>query len=513
MLDTRIADVELTAVTTKPSLSKSRFMSGSQCHLRLWYETHARELASEPDDNLQAIFDTGHEVGELACKRHPGGHLIAHDYLHTDEALDETRRVLAAGTAPALFEAAFRHQGVLVRVDILERLPEGGWGLIEVKSATRLKDAFVLDAAVQLWVLRGAGLDVREAGVLTLDRDYVYEGGALNLDALFRLHPVLESTTELLDGVGEQVSEMQSMLSGPEAPDIGPGDHCFSPYSCPYYARCTRDVALPDHGLDELPRLASTRRAQLEASGIDEIRDVPEDFPLSDLQRVVHQSVRAGHGLVHGDVQGHLASLKKPVRYLDFETFLPAIPRFAGTRPYDAIPFLFSVHVERDGGSLEQMGYLHEGSDDPRQRLAERLLDALGRTGSICSYSGYERQVLRALAEALPERAAALGAVEVRLFDLLPVVRHNYYHPGFRGSFSIKNVLPALVPGSGYDDLSVADGQTAAVRYVAALGSADSAERQRTFEELRAYCERDTLAMVELRRALAKLEHGASSPS
>lgn len=496
---------------TKPSLSKSRFMSGSQCHLRLWYETHARELASEPDDSLQAIFDTGHEVGELACKRHPGGHPIAHDHLHTDEALDETRRILAAGTAPALFEPAFRHQGVLVRVDILERLPEGGWGLIEVKSATRLKDVFVLDAAVQLWVLRGAGLDVREAGVLTLDRDYVYEGGALNLDALFRLHPVMDSATELLDAIGAQVLEMQSMLAGPQAPDIGPGDHCSSPYPCPYYAHCTRDVALPDHGLDELPRLASTRRAQLEASGISEIRDIPEDFPLSDLQRVVRQSVRAGHGLVHGDVQGHLASLKKPVRYLDFETFLPAIPRFAGTRPYDAIPFLFSVHVEHDGGWLEHMDYLHEGSDDPRPRLAERLLDALERTGTICTYSSYERQVLRALAAALPERAAALGAVEARLFDLLPGVRYNYYHPAFRGSFSIKSVLPALVPESGYDDLSIADGQTAAARYVAALDSDEPAERRRTFEQLRAYCERDTLAMVELRTALAMLEHGASS--
>ena len=202
-------------------------MSGSQCHLKLWYETHARELASEPDDNLQAIFDTGHEVGELACERHPGGHLIAHDYLHTDETLDEPRWVLAAGTAPALFEAAFRHQGVLVRVDSLERLPEGGWGLIEVKSATQLKDALVLDAAVQLWVLRGAGLDVREAGVLTLDRDYVYEGGALNLDALFRLHPVLDRATELLEAVGAQVNEMQSMLAGPEALGISPGEHCF----------------------------------------------------------------------------------------------------------------------------------------------------------------------------------------------------------------------------------------------------------------------------------------------
>ena len=488
-------------------------MSGSQCHLRLWYETHARELASEPDDNLQAIFDTGHEVGELACKRHPGGHLIAHDYLHTDEALDETRRVLAAGSAPALFEAAFRHQGVLVRVDILERLPEGGWGLIEVKSATRLKDAFVLDAAVQLWVLRGAGLDVREAGVLTLDRNYVYEGGALNLDALFRLHPVLDNATELLDAIGAQVLEMQSMLAGPEAPDISPGDHCATPYPCPYYAHCTRDIALPDHGIGELPWLTQSRRAQLEASGIDKIRDIPEDFPLSKLQQVVRQSVRTGRGLVHGDLQERLTSLMNPVRYLDFETFAPAIPRFVGTRPYDPIPFLFSVHVERAEGPPEHLDYLHEGSDDPRPRLAERLLDALGRTGSICTYSPYERTMLRTLAEALPERAAALRAVEARLFDLLPVVRHNYYHPGFRGSFSIKNVLPALVPGSGYDDLSIADGQTAAVRYVAALGSTDSAERRRTFQGLRAYCERDTLAMVQLRGALAKLEHGASSPS
>ena len=488
-------------------------MSGSQCHLKLWYETYARALASEADDNLQAIFDSGHEVGELACKRHPGGRLIAHDHRHTDEALDETRRVLAAETAPALFEAAFRHQGVLVRVDVLERLREGGWGLIEVKSATRLKEAFVLDAAVQLWVLRGAGLDVREAGVLTLNRDYVYEGGALNLDALFRLHPVLDSATELLDAVGAQILEMQSMLGGPEAPDISPGEHCFSPYACPFHAHCTRDVAVPDHGLDELPRLAKRRRAQLEASGIEEIRDIPEDFALNDLQRVVRQSVREGLGLLHGDLHGHLASLRKPVRYLDFETFAPAIPRFAGTRPYDPIPFLFSVHVARDGGSLEQMDYLHEGSDDPRPRLAERLLDALGRTGTICTYSSYERRVLSALAAALPERAAALRALEARLFDLLPVVRNNYYHPAFRGSFSIKSVLPALVPESGYDDLSIADGQTAAIRYVAALNSTDSAARQRTFEELRAYCARDTLAMVELRGALAKHEHGASSPS
>ena len=180
-----------------PSLSKSRYLSGDQCHLRLWYDSYERHLAPPPDDTLQAVFDTGHQVGELACERHPGGHSIGHDYRHAREALEETRQVLRAGTAPALFEPAFRHEGVLVRVDILERLPGGGWRLGEVKSTTRLKDVFVLDVAVQLWVLRGAGLDVREVEVITLNRDYVYDGVRLDLDALFRRHPLMDEADAL----------------------------------------------------------------------------------------------------------------------------------------------------------------------------------------------------------------------------------------------------------------------------------------------------------------------------
>ena len=200
-----------------------------------------------------------------------------------------------------------------------------------------------------------------------------------------------------------------------------------------------------------------------------------------------------------------LAEMTLPVRHLDFETFAPAIPRFAGTRPYDAIPFLFSVHTERDGSPPAHVDYLHEQDDDPRPQLAQCLIEVLGGEGIICTYSGYERQVLRGLAAALPERAKALDAIESRLFDLLPVVRNAYYHPHFRGSFSIKNVLPALVPGMGYDDLAVADGQTAAVRYALALASTNHHERQRTFDDLRAYCARDTLAMVKLREALEAL--------
>ena len=114
---------------------------------------------------------------------------------------------------------------------------------MEVKSTTKLKELFVLDVAVQLWVLRGAGLDVRKAGVLTLNRDYVYDGARLDVDALFKLHPVFDEATALLEGIGGEAREMRVMLAESAAPTIVPGDHRFTPYNCPYYAHCTRDMA------------------------------------------------------------------------------------------------------------------------------------------------------------------------------------------------------------------------------------------------------------------------------
>ena len=206
----------------RPRLSKSRYISGTQCHLRLWYDTHRRELATAPGEALRAIFETGHDVGEAACRRFPGGHLVAHDHRHVPQALEETRQVVEAGAVSAVFEAAFEHERVLVRADVIERLPGGGWRLIEVKSTTRLKDVFLLDLAVQLWVLRGAGLDVREAAVLTLDRSYVYDGVRLDLDALFTMHPLFDEVVALLDAVGGQVRTMQRTWPAPSPGNTPP---------------------------------------------------------------------------------------------------------------------------------------------------------------------------------------------------------------------------------------------------------------------------------------------------
>ena len=490
-----------------PRLSKSRYMAGHQCHLRLWYDVHERHLMPPISEAQQAIFNTGHQVGDLARERYPGGHLIAHDYRNIPAALAETQRLIEAGTAPAMFEPAFRHNNVLARVDVLERIPVGGWRIVEVKSTTRCKPEHIPDVAVQLWVLRGAGLDVRDAGVLTLNREYIYDGIRLDLDALFKFHPVLDEADALLDSVGADVAEMQAMFAADSAPDIHPDQHCLKPYVCPYYQHCTQDIPQPEHGIGELSGIRPERREELEAEGITEVRDVREDFPLNQLQSIIRQAVSDERDIVHGDLARSLAGITPPVRHLDFETFQPAIPRFAGTRTYDQIPFLFSVHTETDCGQAEHVEYMHEDDSDPRPTLIGRLLESLGDEGSICAYSSFERMQIKALAAAFPEYAHTLDAIATRLVDLHQIVRRNYYHPGFHGSFSLKSVVPVIAPHLSYDDLEVTDGRMASIWYDRAVSSADSGEQRRIFNNLRAYCARDTLAMVELRKALLALSH------
>ena len=279
----------------KPTLSKTRYLSGDQCHLRLWYDTHAPDLAPDVDDTLQAVFDTGHEVGEIACRRYPGGHLVAQDYRHVAEALEQTQEVIATGTVPALFEAAFVHRGVLVRADVIERLPGGGWGLVEVKSTTRLKDVFVLDVAVQLWVCAAPDSMCAKPGSSRWIGTMSTTANGLTSMALFKLHPVMDQAESLLDSVVTGVREMQAMIEKDSPPKVAPGEHCFTPYSCPYYAHCTRDLPSPKHGLDELPWLSGQRRRCPESRGHrgDPATSRPT-FRSHALQRIVRQAVREG---------------------------------------------------------------------------------------------------------------------------------------------------------------------------------------------------------------------------
>ncbi len=489
-----------------PQLSKSRFIAGMQCPLRLWNDIYRRELATPFSDTQQAIFDRGAAIGELAQERYPGGVLVGFKPWEREEAIAETNRLLSDPGVPAIYEAALEHEGVFVRVDVLARNGEG-WDLVEVKASTRPdKEVFQRDAAIQHWVATGAGLTIHRAGILVLNRDYVYPGGAYDLDQLFRFGEASDFCREQLETTGSTVEEFHRLLASESPPDIPVGEHCFTPYECPYYGACSEGISTPEHPISELYRLNGARRERLEAAGIEAITEIPDDFDLTPLQQRTRQAVSSGEPWVSPRLHEVLAEPDWPLFYLDFEAWQPALPPFPGMRPFQAIPFQFSAHIEAADGELTHREYLHQEATDPRRDLAEKLLETLETSGSIVVYSGYERRMIGDLAEHLPDLREPLLALNSRLWDLLPVIRDHYYHPDFRGSFSIKNVLPALVDGEHWASLSISDGMAAAIAYESALFSESSDDRrEQVFADLREYCALDTRAMVDLLQELRTL--------
>jgi predicted RecB family nuclease len=499
--------MQLKLFPLEPRLSKSKYVSGLQCHKRLYLEIHSPELATEPDQETQALLDNGTDVGELARRLFPRGVLIEHDHGNLTRALRRTAELLADPRVPALFEATFKYDNVLVRVDILERLSKETWRILEVKASTRTKRVHLDDLAIQAYVLAGSGVHLEAAYLIHLNRDYVYNGGELDLKQLFVRHDLTAEVLSLTAQVPDRLRAMKEMLVAFSPPEIEPGRHCSSPYECPFWDYCTRGK--PARWIFYLP---GTKRTfdKLAEQGIHEIDAIPEGFKLSGTQKRMKDNTE----WIGPALKTTLETARYPIHHLDFEAFMPAVPVYRGARPYRAIPFQWSNHIETEDGVLRHEQYLSADGRDPREELTLALLASVGREGSICVYSGYEWRTLMELAEVLPSLKRALSAVAVRLWDLLPIVRQHYYHPQFSGSFSIKSVLPALNASLGYGNLEIREGGLASLQYSRMVFSPiDGTERARIRASLLEYCKRDTLAMVEIRRALlrkaSRAEQGA----
>jgi predicted RecB family nuclease len=284
----------------------------------------------------------------------------------------------------------------------------------------------------------------------------------------------------------------------PAAPDIAPGKHCTSPVTCEFFDCC--NPPLPDDHIGYLPRLHASAEEALLELGVESIRDVPDDFELTEIQRRAATCVQTGEPWFSPELSAELDKLEYPLRFVDFETINPCVPRFAGMRPYDQLPFQWSVHVQREPGAApEHHEFLATDVSDPRREFISSLCRALGESGNIVVYSSFESQRLSDLAAWLPEYAERINAIQARLFDLLPVVREHTYHPSYAGSYSIKSVLPALVPEMTYDGMDVANGQDAGLAWESLVrGSLDNCERDGLMKALLDYCGQDTLALVRL---------------
>jgi len=455
-----------------PPLTKTEFVSGARCLKKVWWEVHQPDAPElRPDPGQRWRMEQGKEVGLRARLAVPG----------------------------ARYEFSMVTEELFARADILEPLADGRKSLTEVKAVNSLQQEHLLDAAFQSHVAAEAGIDLGRVELMHLNGDCRYP----DLAHLFTRTDVSDKAAALRQGMAATAATIRDALEGP-LPEVPLGPQCFSPDPCPFLDRCW---PRPPHHVSTLYLLKKTKALALAREGHDSVTNLPASLKLSAIQQRQQRSVTSGELVVEPGLATALDTWPRPLVFLDFETVSFAIPRFPACGPWAQVPVQFSAHVER-GNHLEHRAFLAEGPDDPRPVLAEALVEACEGAGSVVAYySKFEETCLAQLAEAVPRHAEALNEIRRRLVDLLPVVREHVYHPAFNGGFSLKVVLPALVPGLAYDDLTIAEGGLASAELGRLLyGSGMPAgEAARLRQDLLAYCERDTRAMVALMERLRGL--------
>lgn len=483
-------------------LSKSRLMAFRQCSRRLWLELYRPELRSEGET---AASSSGRSVGEFARGLYDDGRaeLVDMDAEGFPAVFEHTKRLMAERRT--IFEAALSDGRALALADVLLPLPEGGWKLVEVKSSGSVKAYQQDDLAIQAHIAWSAGLELRQAVLACINTSWVYQGDGnyrglfaeYDQTALCRIR--IPETAVLIDAALALAEDRNS------EPQIEPGAQCYSPHECPFTPWCHRSLPREAHPLDWLPNRNGRLNAYIEEHGIRNLDELPDE-PLSPLQqRVRHCSVQ---DTVYFDQTGAHAALSAavfPLYFLDFESIQFAVPRWAGTRPYQQLVFQYSLHRQESNGRLQHCEFLDLSGENPLRAFAERLLRDCGECGTIYVYNiTFERSRVNELAVQFSDLAAALRALAGRMVDLLPIVKEYYYHPGQQGSWSLKRVLPALAPDLSYADLEgVRDGTAAMDAYREAIEPATADQRREVLgTQLLEYCKLDTWSLVRIWQAL-----------
>jgi hypothetical protein len=499
-------------------LTKSFYIRGLQCKKSLWLKLHNNSVLKQPDASALSVFSIGNKVGSLACDLFPNGKRIAYNNTTNDERIALTRKWLNKGVK-TIYEATFEFDGVLVMVDILHKDADGNYKIYEVKSSTwnsekkKVNDIYIQDASIQYYVLSGCGLNISKVVITLLNSDYV-RGDSLDIQKLFTHQDVTKDVKSLQDRVSIRLNAFRGMLSNTEQePDIDIGWHCKNPYECDAFDYCWREQRqIPEYSVFNIfPLTKKAKSLELYHQGIVNVKDIPVDMKLSEKQQFAVDSAKhANKGEVEIDnpaILSFLELLTYPLYHFDFETFQQPIPEFKGISPYQQIPFQYSLHIEHKNKSIEHKEFLGVEGTDPRQTLVEKLIRDIPLNATTLAFNAsFEQMVLKGLAKQFPQYKDHLLNISDNIVDLAtPFQKRHYCLPDMKGKYSIKIVLPLLIPEmkKAYRDLDLIHNGGEAMQAFAILGElTDKDQIQRYRDSLLAYCELDTLAMVKILNVL-----------
>jgi len=477
----------------KATISKHDWLTAKACKAMSWFQL--RDQPSPPTEADHFRMEQGTHVGVLAHALFPDGILVQAS--GNDSAVALTQELVVDEDVDTFFEAAFQFDQLATKADILKR--EGdGWHVLEVKSSFANSSSvseYTRDLAYTTMVIALCGLPVTSSSLVLLNREYRYGDDASGL------FEIVDKTSEVKEIVAEFLSireELVSALFEDKLPDHSLGSPCRS---CAYFDEDCIGTGIEYTVLD-IPNLHHTKLERLAASNIVDLRHFPDGIPISDAQDRARNCMLSNETYTGEGLREELDGIIWPCYYLDFETVATVLPLYAGLGCHQQILTQYSIH-SRSGldDDLEHQEYLADASKDCQRELTESLIAALGEEGAIFVYSSFEKTRIKGLAKLYPDLAGALNAIIDRLVDLLIIIKDHVYHPKFRGSYSIKKVLPALVPDLSYEGMAIGDGNTAITMF-AKMASGEVADTDQVRNDLLAYCKLDTLAMVRLHDAL-----------
>lgn len=483
----------------KSRLSKSTFIRGLQCEKSLYLYKHHYRLKDPTPPSLQTVFDQGTNIGLLAQELFPNGaDASPENHFKMVESVGKTLKFITQGES-IIYEATFLYNDVLAALDVLVK-DEEGWKAYEVKSSTKVSETYIKDAAIQYYTITNSGIDLKDISIVHINNQYVKDG-ELDIHQLFTIESVYDQVIEFLPRIPNEVRRLKNVIESPEIPKIDIGPHCSDPYDCDFKGTCWKHI--PDYSVFNISRLNADKKFDLYNQGVITLDQI--DLGQTDLnpnQVLQVQSEVEGTTYIDKDeIRNFTSGLCYPLYFLDFETIGPAIPKYDGSRPYQQLVFQYSLHIQENSTPvIEHREYLADPTKDPRPNFIEQLVQDCGTSGDIIVYNiGFERGKINDLIEVFPQYSTELRGIVNRLKDLMiPFQKKWYYTPEMRGSYSIKLVLPALVPELSYNHLEIKEGGTASNTFLSMVNGTFEGDVEKTRRQLLEYCTLDTDAMVKI---------------
>lgn len=477
-------------------LSKSKYCKAIQCNKILWLDKNKPEEAIQTAKD--SVLENGTKVGELA-RNYFGKYTNVEFNKDLNQMLEDTQKYISENIK-IITEASFNYDNNFCSVDILKNDLDG-FEIYEVKSSTDVHEIYLEDVSYQVYVLTNLGYKVKKASIMYINNKYV-RNGDLDLKQLFNIEDVTEIAFSKQEKIKNNIEEINKYMQNATEPEKELSMNCFNPYECPYWKYCTRH--LPEKNVFDIRIMHRDKKMELYNKGIYEYDDLLKEDIGWKYRQQIEVDLKDGIIIDKEKIKEFMDTLSYPIYFLDFETYQSAIPEYDNSWSYEQITFQYSLHyIEKENGELKHTEFLAEPGTDPRRKLAERLVKDIPKDVCVTAYNmGFEKGRIKELAKLYPDLSEHLMNVHDNIKDLMtPFFYRWYYIKAMQGSYSIKNVLPALFPNDpelDYHNLPLVHNGGEASSIFIDLKNHSKEEQEEIRKGLLVYCKLDTYAMVKV---------------